>query len=114
MWGPAPAARTQQPLPEIAERRHQTFWHQQHKGDQDDAEDQRRVGQYFGPPVRPGGLGRPKRGGEPLDADAADDRADQRAAATDDDPDDDLRRLTEAQDGRAEQLARIAKRTSGK
>ena len=102
-------------MAEIAERRHQPFRHQQHERDQDDAEDQRRIGKDLGPPIRAAArLVGAERGGEPLDADAADDRADQRAAPADDDPDDDLRRLGEAEDGRADEIAPIGEQAAGK
>src|SRR6266566_689751 len=111
----APAAQTQQRQPPIAERRHQSLRHQQHERDQDQPKDQGRVGEDLRPPVRTAArLIGAERGVEPLDADAADDRTDQRAAAADQDPDDDLRRLREPEDGRADEIAPIGEQTAGK
>ena len=62
----------------------------------------------------PRGLVGAQRRAEPLNADAADDRSDQRATAADDDPDDDLRRLGEAEDGRADEVAPVREQAAGK
>jgi hypothetical protein len=102
-------------LAEIAERRHQPFRHQQYERDQDDTEDQRRIGKDLGPPIRAAArLVGAERGGEPLNADAADDRTDQRAAPADDHPDDDLRGLGEAEDRGADEISPIGEQATGK
>src|SRR6516225_5060119 len=108
-------ARAHQRLPEIDQRRHQSLRDQQHKRDEDDTEDQGRVGKDLRPQVRAAaGLVRAERGTQPLDSDAADHRTDQRAASADNDPDDDLRRLRQAEDGRADKISPIGEQAAGK
>src|SRR6185312_6771837 len=110
----AAGAPGQQPLPQFGERRHKAFRHQQYERDQDGAEDERGIGENLRPPVGAGGLVCAQRRAEPLNADAADDRSDQRATAADDDPDDDLRRLGEAEDVRADEVAPVREQAAGK
>src|SRR6202043_4172916 len=82
--------------------------------DQDYSKDQRHIGQYLRPPIRTRGLVRPQRGGEPLDSDATDDRANQRAPSAHDDPNDDLRGLGQAKNRRAYEISPIGEKTPGK
>ena len=70
-----------------------------------------RIFDHHSEPLR---LVRAQRGGEPLNADAADDRADQRAAAADDDPDDDLRGLRQSEDRRADEISPVGEQAAGK
>src|SRR5215813_6410880 len=98
----------------VAERRHQPLRHQQHEGNQDQPEDQRRIGEDLRPPVRSAArLVRTERSAQPLDADATDHRTNQRATATDQHPDDDLRRLRKTEDGRADEIAPIGEQAAG-
>src|SRR5690348_165149 len=48
----APAARAQERLPDIGQRRHQALGHQQHEGNQNYAENQRCIGEYLRPQIR--------------------------------------------------------------
>src|SRR5882724_13181667 len=112
--GRAPAAQAQQRQAPVAERRHDPLRHQEHERDQDRSEDQGRVGKDLRPPIRAAArLIGAERGVEPLDADTADDRTDQRAAAADQDPDDDLRGLREAKDGRADEITPVGEQAAG-
>src|SRR5216683_1993786 len=112
--GRAPAAQTQQRQAPVAERRHDPLRHQEHERDQDHPEDQGRIGEDLRPPVRAAArLVGAKRGAEPLDADAADHRTDQRAAAADQDPDDDLRGLRQSENRRADKIAPIGEQAAG-
>src|SRR5215469_329359 len=108
-------ARAQQHLSKTGQRRHQSLRYQQHERDQDNAEDERCVGEYFRPQVRATArLVRTQGGAQPLDADTADNRTNQRASSADNDPDDDLRRLREPEDGRADKISPISKQASRK
>src|SRR5882762_4551208 len=112
--GRAPAAQTQQRQAPIAKRRHDPLRHQEHERDQDHPEDQGCIGEDLRPPVRAAArLVGAKRGAEPLDADAADHRTDQRAAAADQDPDDDLRGLRQPEDGWADEITPIGEQAAG-
>src|SRR6185312_5229261 len=94
---------------------HQSLGDQQHECDQDATQDQRRVGEDLRPKIRAAArLVGAERGAQPLDADATNDRADQRAASADNDPDDDLRGLRQAKDGRADEVAPVREQAAGK
>src|SRR3954453_4468134 len=100
-------------MSDIPQRRYQAPRHQQHERAENDAEDERRVAHKIGPPIRAARPVRPQCGGEPLNPNAANDRPDQGAASADDDPNDDLRRLRQSENGRTYEGPPVGEQASG-